>query len=132
MTEKEKQLHIVRKKQIYSLGLVVIFFICVIVASLKHRVEHLAIGTPRTSLEVEKEWNKENKVFPPGATKKININFAQEHELCALNGIGTVVSQKIIEYREQINGFHSIEEIMGVQGIGEKKFEEIKPYITVE
>ncbi len=61
----------------------------------------------------------------------ININTAAAAELDALPGIGDVLAGRIIEYRELNGGFQSIEEIMAVSGIGEKKFGDIKDRITV-
>ena len=83
------------------------------------------------SLYTEKENTLKNKQeLPPG--KKININLAYALDLLALPGIGEVTAERIIEYREQKKGFKKIEDIMNVNGIGEKKFEKIKDYITVE
>ncbi len=64
--------------------------------------------------------------------KKININLAYASDLQMLPGIGEVTAERIIEYREKNNGFKNISEIMNVKGIGLKKFEKIKDYITTE
>lgn len=62
----------------------------------------------------------------------ININSASKSELMRLPGIGEATAQKIISYREEKGNFLSIEEIMNVSGIGEKKFETMKSYLAVE
>lgn len=56
---------------------------------------------------------------------KVNINTATKEELENLTGIGETLSQRIIEYREEHGKFKSIEEIKEVNGIGDKKFEDI-------
>ena len=61
----------------------------------------------------------------------ININTASKEELESLSGIGDAYAERIIEYREQMGGFDSIEEIMEISGIGESKFEAIKDLITI-
>ena len=62
---------------------------------------------------------------------KININLADSETLQTLNGIGEVLASSIIAYREENGSFGSIEEIQEVSGIGEKRYENIKDYITV-
>ena len=71
---------------------------------------------------------------PNGAKNNslININTATKEELQSLNGIGDALSQRIIDFREQNGAFSDIESIKSVSGIGEKKFEGIKDYITVQ
>ncbi len=62
----------------------------------------------------------------------ININLANEEELCLLPSIGEVRAANIIEHREKYGEFTSIYEIMEVSGIGEKIFDGIKDLITIE
>lgn len=61
----------------------------------------------------------------------ININKAGKSELEGLPGIGTTLADRIIEHRNQMGAFNSIEGIKNVSGIGEKKYDDIKDRITV-
>lgn len=61
----------------------------------------------------------------------IDLNSADERELTVLPGIGEVLAQRILTYREEIGSFSSVEELLNVEGIGEKRFEEILDLITI-
>lgn len=67
---------------------------------------------------------------PAGGSNKININTCTKEELMSLPGIGDVLADRIIQYREK-TPFKKIEDLMNVSGIGEKKFESIKDMIIV-
>ncbi len=62
----------------------------------------------------------------------ININSADVEELMRLDGIGEKRAEDIIAYREANGLFQQTEDIMKISGIGEKTFEGIKEYITIE
>jgi len=64
--------------------------------------------------------------------KKININKAGLNELISLPGIGEKIAKEIINYRKENGTFSSIEDIMKVKGIGQKKFEKCKERIKVD
>lgn len=59
----------------------------------------------------------------------INLNTATEADLVRLPGIGPALARRIVEYRRQIGGFKSVEQLLEVKGIGEKKLEQIRPYV---
>ena len=68
---------------------------------------------------------------PRGSDGRININSASRSELMDLPGIGSVLAERIVEYRNQYGAFSAIEDIRKVSGIGEKRFEAIMDKITV-
>ena len=61
----------------------------------------------------------------------ININTADAQELEKLYGIGEKRANDIIEFRTTYGKFATAEDIMRVNGISKKIFEQIKDYITV-
>lgn len=61
----------------------------------------------------------------------ISINNSPIEELIKLPGIGEKTALKIIEYRQNNNGFKYLEELKNVNGIGDKKYEKIKELISL-
>lgn len=66
-----------------------------------------------------------------GEEGKININTASLSELDSLPGIGQVLGQRIIDYREKSGTFTSIEDLLKVTGISQKAFDKLKEKIAV-
>jgi competence protein ComEA len=66
------------------------------------------------------------------AGAKLNINTATLSELETLPGIGPVLAQRIIDYRQQKGPFRTIEDLQNVPGIGAKRFSELQELITVK
>lgn len=64
------------------------------------------------------------------ARRSINLNSASEVELDALPGIGPSTARAITEARAR-NRFTSVDDLLDVKGIGEKKLERIRPYVVV-
>ena len=72
---------------------------------------------------------------PAAAAEKagptVNINTATSSELESLPGVGPKLAQRIIDYREKNGGFKKLEDLMNVQGIGEKNFLKLKSKLSV-
>lgn len=62
----------------------------------------------------------------------VNLNTATTDELTSLPGIGAVLAQRILDYRQEHGNFTSVEGLLGVSGIGEKKLEALLGLVTVE
>jgi competence protein ComEA len=61
----------------------------------------------------------------------INLNSATLDQLETLPGVGRKMAERIVEYRQKNGGFKKIEDLMNVQGIGEKNFLKLKPLVFV-
>lgn len=61
----------------------------------------------------------------------IDLNTAGREQLETLPGIGEELADRIIAYRGQIGGFSNKQQIMEVEGIGEKKYAEMEKLIKV-
>ena len=62
----------------------------------------------------------------------ININTATAEELQMLPGIGESTAQGIVAFRNANGPFKSVDGLMKVKGIGEKKLNAIKAYLRLE
>jgi competence protein ComEA len=62
---------------------------------------------------------------------RINLNLATETDLDSLPGVGPVMAERIIAWRESNQRFHSIEELQEVPGIGPKVFANLKPLVRI-
>jgi competence ComEA-like helix-hairpin-helix protein len=66
----------------------------------------------------------------PGALL-LNINTAPAESLMMLPRVGKVISERIIELRQRLGRFDSVEQLVAVRGIGRKTLELIRPHVTV-
>lgn len=62
----------------------------------------------------------------------LDINTATREDLEALPGIGLVLAQRIVAYRQAHGPFRQPEDLLAVSGIGAKKLETLKPLVTVQ
>lgn len=65
------------------------------------------------------------------APGRLDLNTATAAELDSLPGIGPAKAQAIVEYRSAQRGFHSVEQLREVSGIGPKLFERLQPLVAV-
>ena len=68
---------------------------------------------------------------PTPAAALINLNTATKADFEKLPGIGPSMAQRILDYREKNGNFKKVEDLMNVQGIGEKAFLKLRPLVTI-
>lgn len=98
------------------------------------KVKTTSIKTTKTTAKITKSVTQTTAVTTasPDVPLYIDINTADCNELMKLYGIGQARAQDIINYRNAHGGFKNIEEIMNVDGIGEKIFLKIHDSIYVK
>lgn len=61
----------------------------------------------------------------------LDLNRATEKDFDALPGVGPRLAERIMKYRQSVGAFQSPDELRAVKGVGKKKFEKIRPMVTV-
>lgn len=68
---------------------------------------------------------------PARSDPRVNINTAGRAELETLPGIGPALADRIIRYREEHGPFSSVDDLVNVSGIGDKRLEDLRDLATV-
>lgn len=88
----------------------------------------LALASAASAAQKQDDEKRGKKVT---VATTVNINTASAAELESLPGVGAKTAQRIVDYRQKNGAFKKVEELMNVQGIGEKSFLKIKDRLTV-
>ena len=62
----------------------------------------------------------------------VNINSADVAQLSLLPRVGAKAAQRIVDYRTEHGPFRKATDLMQVKGFGDKTFERLNPYITLD
>jgi competence ComEA-like helix-hairpin-helix protein len=79
----------------------------------------LCVGLPLS-------WAKKK---PP--EKPVNINMASSEELQQVPGIGPATAQKILQMRKSYGPFKSVDDLLAIRGLGQKRLDKMRKYLTV-
>lgn len=66
----------------------------------------------------------------PASDVVVDINKASAADLVAVPGIGKALAQRIVDFREKNGPFREVDDLLKIQGIGEKSLEKLRPYLT--
>ena len=87
-------------------------------------------------LPSKKNFLSKNKEQIPYVKKsfsgKLNLNTASLEQLATLPGIGEKTAGNIYAYRKQVGTIKSLDELLNVKGIGEKKISKLKVILTLK
>lgn len=99
------------------------------------RTDASSAAQAKASAYAKQTESSQQETYEPEPVEKaalVNLNTADEGLLETLPGVGPVVAKRIIAYRDSVGTFRTKEELMQVDGIGEKTFEKLQDYITVD
>jgi len=66
------------------------------------------------------------------ASHLVDVNSATVEQLEAVNGIGEKIATEIVAYREEHGSFKTMDELLNVKGIAEKRLEKIKDAVEIK
>jgi competence protein ComEA len=69
------------------------------------------------------------KKKPP--EKPVNINTATSEQLQLVPGIGPATAEKILQMRKSYGPFKSVDDLLAVRGLGQKRLDKMRKYLTV-
>ena len=81
---------------------------------------------PQETVHTERKPEEQQQTHFP-----IFLNSADKDDLMALPGVGELLAQRILDYRQTHGSFRSAEELLNVEGIGEKRLAEILDLIVI-
>lgn len=70
--------------------------------------------------------------LPPEGSAPVSINRSSREELEKLPGIGPALAARIVAQRERYGPFRRVEHLMMVRGISERRFRELRRFVTAE
>jgi len=119
---------------VYMLLLLVSTFVLGWFAGNANVAPQIQITTAGSALPPQQQETQARPVphpVEPADDGPVDLNTAEQAELETLPGIGPELASRIIAYRQTIGAFVSKEQIMDVEGIGEKRYADMEQLITV-
>jgi competence protein ComEA len=107
-----------------------------------HLVDGMRVAVPRRGVPTDPAGPTTDPAPPtaaggadgggvPTPTAPLDLNAATQAQLEALPGIGPSLAQAIIQERDREGGFHTVDDLRRVRGIGDVRFAQIRPLVTV-
>ena len=125
-----------RKPKLSVLVLITLLFVVFTggyLLGISQRKSHITVSVSReiqekplkTATDEIAATEEKHTVFP------VALNYADKEDLMTLPGIGDVLAQRILDYRKAHGKFSSVEELLNVEGIGQKRLEQMLNLIVI-
>jgi competence protein ComEA len=114
-----------KKQGVFILLIVMIVFASILIGFFLGR------NTGRSPIQISKLPEASTSADGTQPAGKININTATVEELQKIPGIGAVLAQRIVDFRNENGPFELVTELTRVTGIGLDRLTQIMDYITV-
>ena len=86
---------------------------------------------PRQASYSHRRRHETLKTSPWGLSVPLELNMADAQDLEVLPGLGPVLSQRIVRFREMLGGFHDIDNLYEVCGLDSHVVDGVKSFVTV-
>ncbi|MEV8224912.1 ComEA family DNA-binding protein [Streptomyces sp. NPDC079167] len=91
--------------------------------------EQVAVGLPAAPPPAGGTGAGANAVGQGGPAAPVSLGTATVEQLETLPGVGPVLAQHIVDYRTEHGGYRSVDELREVDGIGERRFADLRPLV---
>ncbi|GAA3241899.1 hypothetical protein GCM10017691_45520 [Pseudonocardia petroleophila] len=95
--------------------------------------EQIAVGVPPAADAAPVSGGTAGPAAGEGAATggPVDLNTATESQLDSLPGVGPVTAQRILEWRERNGRFTRVEQLREIEGIGERRFAQLRELVVV-
>jgi competence protein ComEA len=88
-------------------------------------------GSPATVVSPRDQDSTRSSASQQAVVRRLDLNRATEQDLEALPGIGPVLAERIVQYRQSRGAFQEVGQLREVKGIGKKTFDRIRHLVGV-
>jgi competence protein ComEA len=92
--------------------------------------EQVSIGVP-AAVDAAPAGPTASGDAAPATGGKVDLNKATLEQLDGLPGVGPVTAQRILDWRTRSGKFSRVDQLREVEGIGERRFSQLKDLVTV-
>ena len=103
-------------------------------ADAERLIPYIKINSTKNNTNFYKEEKPQTAIqsTPKNNPQKININTATAEDFKSLPGIGDVLGNRIVKFRNAIHGFKSIDDVKKTYGLSDSTFNAIKHYLVLD